>query len=159
MASATRAPKARTDDILIREFAGGETVVYDRISDEAHDLNRVASAVWRRCDGEATVAEVAASLSIELGMPCTEDIVLLSLDELCKVNLVEADGWSPPGISRRDVMRRVGPGVAAAALLPAVLSVIAPTPAAAATCQQSGEACTSNAQCCSGLCLSGGTCA
>ena len=158
MTSAHLKPKARAHDLLVRELASGEAVIYDKKTNEAHNLNRVASAVWRRCDGGASTAGIAASVSEELDIPCDEAVVHLAVKELQEVDLVEETG-SSYAVSRRDLVRRVGPGLAAAALLPAVLSVVAPTPAAAATCVQSGGACSSGAQCCSGFCKSDNTCA
>ena len=38
----------------------GETLVYDRARDAASCLNALAAKVWWQCDGETTVAGIAA---------------------------------------------------------------------------------------------------
>jgi hypothetical protein len=59
-------------------------------------------------------------------------------------------------VTRRELIRRLG--LAAAASLPLVTSIVAPTPAQAASCLPSGQPCTSSLQCCSAVCA-GGACA
>jgi predicted secreted protein len=60
----------------------------------------------------------------------------LALQQLADAGLLESEpqlSASSAGLTRRDVTRRIG--LAAAILLPAVVSIVAPTPAeAAATC-------------------------
>lgn len=150
-------PQARSEDLLTRELADGETVVYDRRTNDAHNLNRVATAVWERCDGKTRITDIARDIQRSLDTPCTEEVVQLALQELHRIDLV--DRTLPTRISRREVIRKVGPGIAAAALVPAVLSIVAPTPAAALSCIPKDGACTSGAQCCSGFCRPSGVCA
>ena len=91
-----------------------------------------------------------------------------TLARLAEAGLLEG-GPAAAGWSRREVVRRVGIG--AAILLPAVASVVAPTPAeAAATCattcasKADGTPCTCfganpcTATCVSGACSDGGSC-
>jgi hypothetical protein len=88
-----------------------------------------------------------------------------TLARLAEAGLLE-QGWPPPAVAP-EVVRRVGIG--AAILLPAVASVVAPTPAeAAVTCvsdcsqQKDGTACNCygepicDATCISGSCSAGG---
>lgn len=124
-------PSVRRDGVVVRDLSD-ETIVYDRRSHEAHCLNRTAAAVFRAADGTRTVEEIAAGLDAR-GASAVERgaAVRLALDELEGAGLLEF----PPqgGPSRREMLRRVGAG--AAFLLPAVVSVLAPTPAEAlATC-------------------------
>jgi hypothetical protein len=59
-------------------------------------------------------------------------------------------------VSRRTMVRTLGIGLAA---VPLITSIISPTPAEAATCLNSGQACSTSAECCSGTCNTGnGTC-
>jgi Coenzyme PQQ synthesis protein D (PqqD) len=58
-------PKARRNQ-LVRKELGGEMLVYDRNSDEAHCLNATAARVWAHCDGRITVAEMAQLLEEEM---------------------------------------------------------------------------------------------
>jgi hypothetical protein len=48
-----------------------ETLVYDLQRNRAHCLNRTAALVWRHCDGQATVADLARSLKDTLNLPPT----------------------------------------------------------------------------------------
>jgi len=122
-------PAVRRDGIIVRDLAD-ETVVYDRRSHEAHCLNRTAAAVFRAADGTRTVEEIATGLdtgpadAVERGAA-----VRLALAELERAGLLDTP--SDGAASRREVLRRVGKG--AALLLPAVVSVLAPTPAEALT--------------------------
>jgi hypothetical protein len=122
-------PKARTHG-LISEQLGGETIVFDGERQKAHSLNRSASIVWRHSNGERSVAELATVLGTELGIEADESLVELALDELTGANLLEA---APNGVTRRDAVRRMSFAGAAAVALPAVLSIVAPTPAMAAS--------------------------
>jgi hypothetical protein len=58
--------------------------------------------------------------------------------------------------SRREAIRSIG--IAGAIALPLVTSLVAPTPARAASCLANGKPCVSNVQCCSGKCGTGGHC-
>jgi len=122
-------PKARTDG-LISEQLGGETIVFDGERQKAHSLNHSASIVWRHSNGERSVAELATVLGTELGIEPDESLVELALEELAGANLLEPP---PNGVTRRDAVRRLSFAGAAAVALPAVLSIIAPTPAMAAS--------------------------
>jgi hypothetical protein len=127
-------PLTRRSGLLIRELPD-ELLVYDQDRHSAHCLNRTAALVFRHADGTRTAAELAR-------LPgANEEVVRLALEQLAASGLLEAgaaDGAPEvpaPGMSRRDVARRVG--LAAAILLPAVVSIVAPTPAdASATCVQ-----------------------
>jgi hypothetical protein len=134
-------PEARTSGLLLRELPG-ELLVYDEQTHTAHCLNRTAAVVFRACDGTRTVDEIA-SLIDPAPSPEAREAVELALAQIRAAGLLTADG-APPlvqpapdgGLTRRDAARRVG--FAAAILLPAVATMVAPTPAeAAATCVSS----------------------
>ena len=154
-----RAPRARTDGLVVHELSD-EVLVYDRDRDKAHCLNQTAALVWKYCDGKTTVAEIAQRLGRDLKAGrVDEKVVWYALDQLGKDNLLDEIVTAPAilsGMSRREMVRVLG--VAAVVAVPLVTSIIAPTPAQAATCLTPGSACSSGAQCCSGLC-SGGACA
>jgi hypothetical protein len=156
-------PQTRRSGLLIRELPD-ELVVYDQEQHRAHCLNRTAALVYRHADGTRTAAELAR-------LPgANREVVALALEQLAAAGLLEATPTATradaESISRRDVARRVG--LAAAILLPAVVSIVAPTPAeAAATCVTScagktpGTPCTSyGANPCTEFCASstGGSC-
>jgi hypothetical protein len=143
-------------------------LVYDQEQHRAHCLNRTAASVFRHADGTRTVADLALLLAPEAEPEAGASLVTLALGQLSDAGLLSV-GPAAPGLSRRGVVRRAG--IAAALLLPAVASVVAPTPAeAAATCVTSctgkpdGTPCTCfsvdpcTAACVSDSCSDGGGC-
>jgi hypothetical protein len=160
-------PVARRDGLLIRELPG-ELLVYDLERHRAHCLNRTAAAVFRHADGTRTASDLALVVAPEAAPEAGVSLVELALGQLGGAGLLE-DVSAAPGLSRRELVRRAG--IAAALLLPAVASVVAPTPAeAAATCAIScvgkadGTPCTCfsadpcTATCVSDSCSDGGGC-
>jgi hypothetical protein len=122
-------PAARRTGLVVRELPG-ELVVYDLERHQAHCLNRTAAAVFQGADGNRGLDELGALLGEGFERADREAAVRLALDQLASAGLLDP-GLQPP--SRRSVLRRAGLG--AALLLPAVVSMVAPTPAeAAATC-------------------------
>ncbi len=124
-------PLARRDGLLVREL-GEETVVYDRDRHQAHCLNETAARVFRLCDGTRTPEQIAAALPrASQDPPALETtLVQLALARLAEAHLLAEDG-APLDPSRRELVRRVG---LTAVALPAIVSVLAPKPAEAATC-------------------------
>jgi hypothetical protein len=125
-------PKSRHDGLLI-DHVGDETIVYDEQRQEAHSLNRTASLVWERSDGAHSVPELAAVVGTELGIDANESLVEYALEELSRVNLLDAP------VSRRDAVRRLTVAGAAVIAIPVVLSIAAPSPAMAASGTQNGQ--------------------
>ena len=133
-------PKARKQGLLVRDL-GDEVVVYEVESHRGHSLNRTATLVWRASDGRRTVAGIAAQLGRELGVPADEPLVRFALQKLREARLLEAGAREAATLTRRQVARRIGQ----AALLPVVISLFAPRPSEAATCNVvicSGGVCT-----------------
>jgi hypothetical protein len=127
-------PVARREGLLVRELAG-ELVVYDLERHEAHCLNRTAAFVFEHHDGRTTASEIAERLRAELNAAADEELVWQAIEQLEKAHLLDRRPPRPelPRVSRRDVVLRIGLG--SAILLPAVISVLVPTPAeASATC-------------------------
>jgi hypothetical protein len=148
-------PEARREGLVVQEMSD-EVLVYDRERNRAHCLNRTAALVWNHCDGNSSVAEMARAIAEETSVPVDEDLIWLGVDQLSKTHLLRERAQMPEhkaGLSRREVMRRIG--LTAAVALPVVTSIVAPTAAQASNCLASGQACTSAAQCCSGLCPAG----
>jgi hypothetical protein len=151
-------PRARAEGVVVRELPD-EVLVYDLETHRAVCLNSTAAAVWRLCDGRRTPADIRRALEKSSGGNVPEEVVWLALEQLNRDRLLDACIPRPPllaGISRRELIRRIG--ITAAVALPAVASIVAPTPAQAGSCLPSGSACGDSAQCCSGLC-GGSTCA
>jgi len=128
-------PQARKKGLLAKELPD-EMLVYDLERHKAHCLNRTAALVFKHCDGRKSVGELAQLIQNELGAPADERLVWLALEQLGRANLLEERVATPAQVghrSRREMIRRMGLGLAA--LLPLVTSIVAPTPAeAAATC-------------------------
>jgi hypothetical protein len=125
-------PKAKTERLIVREI-DGETLVYDRSRAAASCLNEFAARVWRACDGETSVAAIAAALGED------ECAVWLALHQLTKAHLPEAIAFPPDmsaAKSRREIGARLGLGAAAL-----VTSIVAPMPAQAASCLPTGATC------------------
>jgi hypothetical protein len=146
-------PCARTEGLVVQAVPD-EVLVYDLERHQAHCLNRTAALIWKHCDGKTTVAEMVRLLEQEINRPVPEAVVWLALQQLGRTHLLAERVHGPGGgevMTRQQAMRRLGWG--AAVSLPLVTSIIAPTASEAATCLPSGSACTTGAQCCSGLCV------
>jgi Coenzyme PQQ synthesis protein D (PqqD) len=152
-------PKARAEGVVVREL-DGEVLVYDLDTHKAVCLNASAAAVWRLCDGWRTPSDIRRALAKTDAGAVPEEFVWLALEQLGRDGLLDARLPARPealaGLSRRELIRRVG--LAAAVALPAVASIVAPTPADAASCLPSGAPCQDSAQCCQGSVCSGGQC-
>jgi hypothetical protein len=152
-------PQARKSGLIIQEV-DSEILIYDQDTNKAHCLNQTAAKVWKYCDGETTLADACTALSRDLETTVDEKLVWYAVDQFSKDNLLEQEIEPPAfiiaGMNRRQMVRTLG--LAAVVAVPLVTSIVAPTPVQAATCLPSGSACTTSAQCCSGLC-SGGVCA
>jgi hypothetical protein len=130
-------PRARRDQITV-QAVGDETLLYDERRHMAFCLNATASAVWRLADGARTIAEIEAAAGRELGAEIGDEIVRVAYDDLRDNGLMirdeEADSCDAGDpatrvLSRRKMLARLGIG--AAALLPVVASIVAPTAAQA----------------------------
>lgn len=153
-------PETRRSGLLIRELPD-ELLVYDRQQHRAHCLNRTAALVFRHADGSRTSDELSAVTGLD------GDVVALAVEQLREAGLLEgavvageapvpAQGPAAEGMSRRAVARRVG--LAAAILLPAVATIVAPTPAeAAATCVTDCDGQANGVRC--DVCGAGANCA
>lgn len=128
-------PQSRKEQLLTQRV-GDELVVYDEQTHEAHRLNRTAAEVWEQADGARTVPELASSLrqslaaegGTEVGDQESEELVRLALDNLDRAGLLVR---GLPAIN--EPMSRRQMFVVAAALVPVVASIVAPTPAQAQT--------------------------
>lgn len=126
-----QSPRARYEHMLVEEV-GDELVVVDEARHVATSLNRTAATVWRHCDGATSVAELAAILQRDVDAAADEDLVWVTLDELGRSQLLEQPierAADDVNLSRRRFMRRVGIGVAAAALLPELGTIFVPAAA------------------------------
>jgi hypothetical protein len=111
------------------EQLGHELCIYNWQRKEVHALNPTAARVWRQCDGRTSMAQIAATLQVELDLPDAEaqELAWLTLSQLEKAHLL-AEAIVKP--ARRKILPRrefLKLGIAAA-LLPVVHSIVAPTP-------------------------------
>lgn len=155
MKSAAVLPCARTDGLVISEL-GDETLVYDLERDEAHCLNQTAALVWKHCDGQTTVAQIAGLLQKELDTSGDPDIVWLAIKQLQRFHLIEnaaEPAIAALSVSRRKLLLKYAP---AALALPVIMSISVPAAAqAGGSCKNEGFSCGSNIDCCSQNCNSG----
>jgi hypothetical protein len=116
-------PKSRTDNIVIQNLTK-EVLIYDLLTDKAFCLNETSSIIFNACDGKTSFSQLKSETEL------SDDVIFLALDELKRADLLEknADYKSPfIGMSRREVIRKVGLGSLAA--LPIISSLVAPTAA------------------------------
>lgn len=152
--SEEKLPQARTEDLAIQEVED-EVLVYDLKRDKAHCLNRSIARIWRLCDGKTSVSAIKEIVEKEWNTPLDEAVIWTALAQLEKAHLLQEKIARPkeqPKLSRRDLARKMG---LAAVLVPFITTILAPTPAQAATCLEKNSLCKSNSQCCSGICSKG----
>ena len=128
-----QAALARNEELVVQDLPD-EVLVYDLKSHKAHCLNRTASFIWKHCDGQTTATEIAKLMEEEWRTPVTEDAVWFALNKLSKADLLQERITLPQaqaGMSRRSAVRRLGFGALLA--VPVVMSIVTPTPAAAAS--------------------------
>jgi len=154
-------PVARTKGLILRELPD-ELVIYDTARHQAHCLNASAALVFKHSDGKTSVAQLVKQLRREVSSAADETWVRLALERLEEAHLLERAPGAANAPSRRDVLSRLG---WAAAALPVVMTVVAPTPAEAAatcnpTCAGSPALCTpcqsTPGDCNSGVCCGSG---
>jgi hypothetical protein len=121
-------PIARTEHLIFEEVLD-ESVIYNAEEKKVHNLNSTLTWIWRRCNGESTVQQIAADFGRQFETDNALEIVVSGLRQLQSSQLV--DGMTNLGempessVSRRSVV------TAGSVLLPAMISVLAPPPAAA----------------------------
>ena len=127
-------PRSLKRDQLVVEELGTELMIYDQQRNQAFCLNQKAAFVWQHCDGKTTVTEIAAKLAEALGEPADEKVVQFALQSLSQDGLLEPSAFLPfvpAGMTRRDMMQKIG--VRAAISLPLVTALLVATPKAHAS--------------------------
>lgn len=161
----TDSPCSRQQNIVVQELPN-EILIYDLKIDKAYCLNQMAGLVFGFCDGQRTVAEISDLMSQKLKTTVSEELVRLAVNDLGKNNLIENAEYSSiylMGYSRRELVKKVG--LASMVALPIISSIVAPTPAMAASgggTQALLSSCVVTTDCVSGLtcrtCLGGTLC-
>ena len=151
----TLLPQARKSQLVVQSLPE-ELLIYDLESHRAYCLNQTAALVWQACDGRRTIEETVRVLERETGAAVDESLVWFALAQLERSGLLverKERSDSSERMTRRELARRLG--FATAALVPLITSITAPTAAQTATCGALGSPCTTNARCCTNLCVNG----
>ena len=128
-------PIARKEGLVIQEMPD-EVLVYDLETNKAHCLNQTAASVWKSCDGISSITEIKTKLEKEFKTTIPEDFIWLALDQLSKDKLLEKEIETKiSGMSRRDVIKKIG--FASMAALPVVAMLSFPQSALAVSCPAS----------------------
>jgi Coenzyme PQQ synthesis protein D (PqqD) len=148
---------ARQEDLVVQEMPD-EVLLYDLRRHKAHCLNKTAALIWQHCDGQTTVTEMAKRVQREAGPAVDEDVIRYALGKLGEADLLaeRPDPGATRGLSRRQMVKRLG----GLALVPAVLSLVSPAAAQGlsiiATNQKSSPAqCRLRPTACEGQCCTG----
>ena len=130
-------PLARKDGLVIEEL-DGETLIYDTERDKAHCLNSAAARIWRCCDGRHTLADIMDDFAGDMQVEVAREVVSDCVARFSRAHLLEQDSLPFKEnlvLYRRNLLKKIGIAAASAAIvLPLITSIVAPTPAAAASC-------------------------
>jgi len=123
-------PLARKHDIF-PENLPEEIVLYDKLNNRVHCLNKIATVVWESCDGTRTIDDLAHIVEAKFGAPAERDLVLQALAELEKADLLESG--SEPISEARLTSRREAVGKFAMVASAMVATIVAAAPKAHAS--------------------------
>lgn len=159
--SNSQVPVARKQGLVVQEMPE-EVLIYDLDANKAHCLNQTAAFVWKSCDGRNSVETIAELLEKEFSQKVNEDLVWLAIDQLSKERLLEREVRTDlSGMTRREVIKRIG--FTAAVALPVVAMLSFPNNALANTCLNSvcsevsgSGGCPAGEHCCRGTCFTVG---
>ena len=125
-------PRARPD--LTTARVRDEVVVYDFRNHQARCLNVTAATVFSLCDGTRTVRQIAAGVGRKMGIACDESVVWMALAKLDEGGMFEpALAIGRTDLRRRALLKKMALTAGLSVALPAVWSILAPTPAYAAS--------------------------
>ena len=139
----TNLPQIRMNDLVVQEL-DQEILIYDLKSDKAFCLNFVSAEIWKKCDGLATVQEVAEMIGKQMNIKLGEDFVWLAITDLEKNKLLREEVKRPSkfeNLSRRKVLFKYA---LPTLVLPLISSIVAPTSvmAQSAACPSIPPGCT-----------------
>lgn len=134
--------RAVKDPRLLTEAVGEELVVFDRASNKAHLLAARAAAVLRASEKGVRLSELAPLMG-DTDAARSGAFARLAVEELARIGLVVTSEGPDRVFSRRAILRTLG----AAGAAPLVVSLLAPSPAAAATGLVAGDTCASSIDC------------
>ena len=118
-------PQRLESDNLILEQLPDELMIFDPDRNKAFCLNQTAAFVWRHCDGKTTIPEMTELLREDWGKPVDEQVVCFALDLLAKDGLLAPSTAlrAAAGVTRREMLQKLGTGAAMAVPLVTVLFV------------------------------------
>ncbi len=136
---ADQTPRVDFAELLV-ETLGDEAIVFDPRTDRCVSLNSAAFLVFEGCDGSRTIVDLADSVEARFGAVLTTEVVWSTLGQLESEGLLASPLEFPASGSAlvadatvgRPMSRRTMIGLAAAAAaLPVVTGLVAPSAAAA----------------------------
>ncbi len=117
-------PTARKSGLVVQEVPD-EVLIFDLETNKAHCLNQTAAMVWKSCDGETSISQIAKLVEQQTGKGVSDDLVWLAIDQLNENRLLDAEMPSRfAGSSRREVIKKIG--LASMIAIPVVASLVAP---------------------------------
>lgn len=118
--------QARRDGLIVTSTEQ-ETLVYDQDRQELHHLNPLATLVWQQADGQTSTDAMLESARTQVDARLSITEIDLALTMLAEANLLQ--GTQPSATSSR--RRLIRAATAGAVALPLVVSISAPSAAAA----------------------------
>lgn len=118
---------------LIVEALGEELVIYDRHTNKAHLLDPRAVAIWNAAEKGCSMDDLAGVVEGDTIEDRTR-VAQLAVAELERAGLLQSE---VPALERRQLLKSLG----TMAALPMVVSILAPTSAAAASNVLPGDPC------------------
>ncbi len=115
--------------------AGGDGLhVFDHQQQQAYALNTTSALVWQHCDGQTTPEQLMELLrqNFNVSRAQAEQLTWLTLDELGKANLLEAEVARPRPLSSKLTRRQMLTTFATAGVALAVVPMVALVTAQAA---------------------------
>ena len=118
-------PRKRT---AVATAAGGDGLhVFDHQQQQAYALNTTSALVWQHCDGQTTPEQLTELLrqNFNVSRAQGEQLTWLTLDELGKANLLEAEVARPRPLSSKLTRRQMLTTFATAGVALAVVPMVA----------------------------------
>ena len=118
-------PRKRT---TVATAAGGDGLhVFDHQQQQAYALNTTSALVWQHCDGQTTPEQLTELLrqNFDVSRAQAEQLTWLTLDELGKANLLEAEVARPRPLSSKLTRRQMLTTFATAGVALAVVPMVA----------------------------------
>ena len=81
-------PVARRNNLVVQRETG-ELFIEDLLNHKQIRLNPTSAYVWERCDGRHETHEIAEEMGSELGVPVSENVVLMAVNRLNSERLLE----------------------------------------------------------------------